>query len=72
MDAEPYGQADPVRLLQAGIEGVQRLDHAQPGPHGPLGIVLMRQGVAEVDEQAVPEIPAICPSKRAITVAQVS
>jgi hypothetical protein len=29
---------------------------AQPGPHRPLGIIFVREGVPKVDEQAVAEV----------------
>ena len=50
MDPQAYRQVHPVLLGQAGIELAQCLHHPQPGPHGPLGVVFMRQGIAEVDE----------------------
>ena len=37
--------------------------HPQPGPHGPLGVIFVRQGVAEVDEQAIAEILGDMPLK---------
>jgi hypothetical protein len=43
-------------LLQARSELPQGVDHPQPGLHGALRIIFVRQGVAEVDEQAIPEI----------------
>jgi len=33
----------------------QGLDYSQPGSYGPLGVIFVRQGVAEVDEQAITE-----------------
>ena len=50
-------------LRQAGIELSQGLDHPQPGPHRPLGIIFVRQGIAEVDEQAIAEILGDMPLK---------
>jgi len=32
------------------------LDDAQPGPYRPLRIIFVHQGVAEVDEQAIPRV----------------
>jgi hypothetical protein len=32
------------------------LHHPQPGPHRPLGVIFVRQGVAKVDEQPIAEI----------------
>jgi len=40
----------PPLLPQAGIELPQGFDDPEPGPYGPLGIIFVRQGVAEVDE----------------------
>jgi hypothetical protein len=63
MDTQTHGKVHPMLLLQASIELAQGLDHPQPGPHGPLGVILMCQGVAEVDEQAIPEILRDMPLK---------
>ena len=41
----------------------QGLHDPQPGPHGPLGIIFVRQGIAEVDEQAIAEILRDMPLK---------
>ena len=41
----------------------QGLHDPQPGPHGPLRIIFVRQGVAEVDEQAIAEILGDMPLK---------
>ncbi len=32
------------------------LHHPQPGPHRPLGVIFVRPGVAEIDQQAIAEI----------------
>ena len=53
----------PSLLPQAGIELPQGFDHPQPGPHRPLRIIFVRQGVAEVDEQAITEILGDVPVK---------
>ena len=42
----------------------------RPGPDRPLRIVLVRLGIAKVDEQAIAEILGNIPSKRWITSAQ--
>ena len=63
MDAQAHGQLHPPLLRQAGIELPQGLDHPQPGPHGPLGVIFVRQRVAEVDEQAIAEILRDMPLK---------
>ena len=63
MDPQAHGQVHTPLLRQARIELPQGLDHPQPGPHGPLGVVLVRQGVAEVDQQAIAEILGDMPVK---------
>ena len=63
MDPQAHGQVHPALLRQAGIELPQGLDDPQPGPHGPLGIIFVGQGVAEVDEQAIAEILGDMPLK---------
>jgi hypothetical protein len=56
MDPQAHGQYHISILLPAAIELAHGLDHAQPGPNRPLRVIFMRQGVAEVDEQAIAEI----------------
>ena len=63
MDPQAHGQVHPPLLPQAGIELSHGLDHAQPGPHRPLRIVFMRQGIAKVDQQAIAEILGDMPLK---------
>jgi hypothetical protein len=63
MDPQAYGQVHAPLLRQARIELAQGLHDPQPGPPGPLGVILMRQGVAEVDEQAIAEILGDMPLK---------
>src|SRR5712692_10346403 len=63
MDSQAHGQVHSTLLRQADIALAHGLDHAQSGPHGPLGVILMRQGVAEVDEQAIAEILRDMPLK---------
>jgi hypothetical protein len=46
----------PALLRQMGMELAQGLHDPQPGPYGPLGIIFVRQRVAEVDEQSITEI----------------
>ncbi len=41
----------------------QGFEHPEPGPHGPLRIIFMRQRVAEVDQQAIAEILRDMPLK---------
>ena len=63
MDPQAHGQLHAPLLRQAGIELPQGLHHPQPGPHRPLGVIFVRQGVAEVDEQAIAEILRDMPLK---------
>ena len=71
MDPQAHGHVHAMVLGQAGIQWPQGLHDAQPGPDRALRVILVRLGIAKVDEQAIAEIRAICPSKRAITFAQV-
>jgi hypothetical protein len=49
-DAEPHAQILPRRQL------ADRLDHRKPSAHRPLGIVLMRLRIAEIDQHSVAHI----------------
>ena len=49
--------------MRRRIELTQGLDDPEPGPHGPLGVIFVRQGVAEVDEQAIAQILGDMPLK---------
>ena len=51
--ADTHRQADTVVPYQTRIERPHGLQHAQASTHGTLGIVLMRLGIAKVDEQAI-------------------
>ena len=63
MDPQAHGQVHPSLLPQAGVELPHGFYHPQPGPHGPLGIVFVGQRIAEVDEQAIPQILRDMPLK---------
>ena len=56
-DHQPGGDPD-ARLQLDGfdIEATDGVDHAQPRPDRPLGIVLMRPRVAEIDQDAVAHV----------------
>ena len=41
---------------QGGMELSHGLDDPQPGPHRPLGVIFVRQGVAEVDQEPIAEV----------------
>ena len=57
-----YPQAhedDAERAVRAGlgaIDAVGRLDDRQPGAHRPLGIVLMRLRIAEIDQHSIAHV----------------
>jgi len=45
------------------IELPNGFHHPEPSPYGPLGVIFVRQGIAEVDEQAITEILRDMPLK---------
>jgi hypothetical protein len=63
VDTEPHRQAHPVRLLQARIQRPHGLDDPEPAAHGPLGLVFMSLGIAEVHEQTIPKVLGNMPIK---------
>jgi hypothetical protein len=56
------GQADAL-LLQASGEGSHGLDHRQSCPHGALRVVFVRQRIAKVDQQAIPQVLGNVPTE---------
>ena len=50
VDAQAHGQLHPALLCETGIELSHGLDHPQSGPHCPLGVIFVCQGVAEVHQ----------------------
>jgi len=56
VDPHPDGQADPVRLLQAGMQPLHRGNGSKACPHGALGVVFVRLGIAKVDQQAIAKV----------------
>ena len=56
VDAQAHRQSYALLRCQPGLEGGQGVEHPQPGPHRPLGIVFVRLRIAEVHEQAIPEV----------------
>jgi hypothetical protein len=59
-DDDASGDAEPhVQRLLCG-ELADRVDYRQPGPGRPLGVVLMRLGIAEINEHAIAHIPFDC------------
>ena len=53
---EPGGDAEPHAQILSCRQSADRLDHRQPGPHRPLGIVLMRLRIAEIDQHPVAHV----------------
>jgi hypothetical protein len=53
MDPHAHGQANAVRVLQAGIQRLQGCDHPQTALDSALRIVFMRLGIAKVDEEPI-------------------
>ena len=53
---EPGGDAEPHAQILARRQSADRLDHRQPGAHRPLGIVLMRLRIAEIDQHPVAHV----------------
>jgi hypothetical protein len=56
MAPQTHAQVHPPLPLQVGIELSHRLHDAQPDAHRTLRVVLVRLGVAEVDQQAIAEV----------------
>ena len=63
MDADPHGQAHTVVTRQGRVQRAHRLDHAQAGAHGPLGVVFMGLRIAKVHQQPITEILRDIPLK---------
>ena len=55
---QPGGDPDArLQLDGLDVEATHRIDRAQPRSHRPLGVVLMRLRVAEIDQYAVAHVP---------------
>src|SRR5204863_2555130 len=55
-DDQTGSDADPGSQARRGIEAWHALDQRETRPHGPLGVVLLRLGVAEIHQHAVAHI----------------
>ena len=55
-DNQPGRDADTGLQRSARLEPGHRRDQLQPRPHRPLGVVLMRLRIAEIDEHAVAHV----------------
>ena len=53
---EPGSDAEPHAQIFSRRQSADRLDHRQPGPHRPLGIVLMRPRIAEIDQHTIAHV----------------
>jgi hypothetical protein len=56
VDPQTDGQLHAALLGETGIELSHGLDHPLASPHGPLGVIFVRLGIAEVDQQAIAQI----------------
>src|SRR5215470_16195401 len=56
MDAQAHGQLHSPLPPQASSKLPHGVEHPEPSPYGALGVIFVRQGVAEVDQQAIAEI----------------
>jgi len=56
MDTETHGQAHLGVLLQVCIAGLHGRDDAQPGADRALGVIFVRLGITEINQQAIAEI----------------
>ena len=56
MNPQAHGELHTALLGEAGIELSHGLNHPQASRHGPLGVIFMGAGVAEIDQQAIPQI----------------
>ena len=53
---QPGGDAEPHAQIFARRQSADRFDHREAGAHRPLGIVLMRLRIAEIDQHAVAHV----------------
>jgi hypothetical protein len=43
-------------LPEAGIQLAEGLDHPEASPHGPMGVVFVRERITKIDQQAIAKI----------------
>jgi hypothetical protein len=65
VDTQAHGQPDTVLLYQTHVELLQSLQYPKSSPHGALRIVLVRQGIAKIDQQPIAQILRDMPLKAA-------
>jgi hypothetical protein len=63
MNPQAYGELHAALLGETGIELSHGLNHPQASHHGPLGVIFMGLRVAEIDQQAIPQILGNMPLK---------
>ena len=57
VQADANLQHDVEQLAEVRVQVNELIEDPQPGEHGPLRIVLMRSGVAEISNQTVADVP---------------
>ena len=55
MYPDTESELDTFGLLQTCIQVSQSRKHSQTSPYCSLGIILMREGIAKIDEESIPE-----------------
>jgi hypothetical protein len=63
MNPDPYGEAVLPFLLHAPLQRLESLDNAQPCAYSTLGIVFVRSGITEIDQQPIAQILGDVPLK---------
>ena len=53
---KPGGDAEPHAQILSRRQSADRRDHREAGAHRPLGIVLMRLRIAEIDQHTVAHV----------------
>jgi hypothetical protein len=56
VDTQAHRQPDALVRRQSHPEEGYGIEDFQPCPHGPLGVVLVRLRIAEIDQQAIPQV----------------
>ena len=56
MHPQAHGELHAALLGEAAIQLCHGLNHPQASRHGPLGVIFMGAGVAQIDQQAIPQI----------------
>ena len=56
MHPQPHGHPVPEGQGQPGVERGEGLQHAEPRPDGPLGVVFMRHRIAKIHQHAIAKV----------------